>query len=62
MGKRAIDKTRKIENKNQRNVAFCKRKRGLLKKAIELSRLCDQNILMVVFDPDKQKAIIYQSH
>jgi hypothetical protein len=41
MGKRKIDKSKKIENKNQRSVAFCKRKRGFLKKAIELSRLCD---------------------
>jgi len=41
MGKRKIDKSKKIENKNQRNVAFCKRRRGFLKKAIELSRLCD---------------------
>jgi hypothetical protein len=41
MGKRTIDKSRKIEDKMQRKVAFCKRKRGFLKKAIELSTLCD---------------------
>lgn len=50
MGKRKIDKSKKIENKNQRSVAFCKRKRGFLKKAIELSRLCDQQIFMVMYD------------
>ena len=37
MGKKKIDKIKYIENKLKRSVAFCKRKRGFLKKAIELS-------------------------
>lgn len=41
MGKKKIDKLKLIESRTQRNVAFCKRKRGFLKKAIELSCLCD---------------------
>jgi hypothetical protein len=41
MGKKKIDKLKLIDNKLQRNVAFCKRKRGFLKKAIELSCLCE---------------------
>ena len=57
MGKRKIDKSKKIEDKNQRSVAFCKRRRGFLKKAIELSRLCDQRIFVVIYDPEKDKAI-----
>jgi hypothetical protein len=61
MGKRKIDKSKKIENKNQRNVAFCKRKRGLLKKAIEISRLCDLRMLIVMYDQDKQKAVVFHS-
>lgn len=61
MGKRKIDKSKKIEDKNQRGVAFCKRKRGFLKKAIELSRLCDQKIFMVMYDSDKDRVIQYSS-
>ena len=61
MGKRAIDKSKKIENKNQRSVAFCKRKRGFLKKAIELSRLCDQRIFLVMYDAEKNKVIQFCS-
>ena len=57
MGKRKIDKSKKIENKNQRNVAFCKRRRGFLKKAIELSRLCDQKIFLVIYDKERDRAI-----
>lgn len=59
MGRRAVDKTKKIESKNQRNVAFCKRRRGILKKAIEIARMCQQKVLMVIYDPDKNKAVHY---
>ena len=43
----------KIKESTQRNVTFCKRKRGLLKKVIELSVLCDIDIQMVMFDKEK---------
>lgn len=42
-----------VANKNQRNVTYSKRKRGILKKAIELSVLCAQDIYLVVFDKEK---------
>ena len=35
MGKRKIDNYKFIENKSYRNVTFCKRKNGIIKKAIE---------------------------
>ena len=44
---------KQIENETNRYVTFCKRKRGLLKKAIELSRLCDQHIYIAIFDEKK---------
>lgn len=61
MGKKKIDKLKLIEDKLHRNVAFCKRKRGFLKKAIELSQLCAQNILIIIHDPDKGRVIQYSS-
>jgi len=42
MGKAKFESIQKIENKSKLNVTFQKRKRGLLKKAIELSSLCEQ--------------------
>ncbi|KAG6475828.1 hypothetical protein ZIOFF_065057 [Zingiber officinale] len=40
---------RRIENLASRQVTFSKRRRGLLKKAFELSVLCDAEIGLIVF-------------
>jgi hypothetical protein len=61
MGKKKIDRLKTIENSLQRNVAFCKRKRGFLKKAIELSLLCAQDILIVIHDASKNRVIQFSS-
>lgn len=52
-GKRRTDTFDMIKDEHDRYVTFCKRKRGILKKAIELSRLCDQHVYMVIFDQSK---------
>ncbi|GLJ23977.1 hypothetical protein SUGI_0456070 [Cryptomeria japonica] len=38
-----------IENRINRQVTFCKRKNGLLKKAWELSVLCDAEVALIIF-------------
>ncbi|XP_042472169.1 MADS-box transcription factor 50-like [Zingiber officinale] len=40
---------RRIENLTSQQVAFSKHRRGLLKKAFELSVLCDAEIGLIVF-------------
>nr|GLL48557.1 MADS-box protein SOC1-like [Ipomoea trifida] len=42
---------KRIENATSRQVSFSKRRRGLLKKAFELSVLCDSEITLIVFSP-----------
>jgi hypothetical protein len=53
MGKKKIDNLLFIEDKNMRNITFCKRKRCLLKKTIEICSLCGLDMFMFVYDKDK---------
>ncbi|KAK4491618.1 hypothetical protein RD792_002373 [Penstemon davidsonii] len=40
---------KRIESTTNRQVTFCKRRNGLLKKAYELSVLCDAEVALIVF-------------
>ncbi|XP_022759588.1 agamous-like MADS-box protein AGL14 [Durio zibethinus] len=42
---------KRIENATSRQVTFSKRRNGLLKKAFELSVLCDAEIALIIFSP-----------
>eukprot|EP01018_Ginkgo_biloba_P003270 Gb_39109 [translate_table: standard] len=48
MGRRRVEFNR-IENRAKRQVTFSKRRNGLLKKAWELSVLCDAEVALVIF-------------
>ncbi|XP_022951685.1 truncated transcription factor CAULIFLOWER A [Cucurbita moschata] len=48
MGRGKVE-LKKIENKINRQVTFTKRRNGLLKKAYELSILCDAEVALIVF-------------
>ena len=61
MGRKRITEFEPIENKGLRNVTYCKRKRGLIKKAMELAMLCDQKISLVIYDDQKNKIVQYNS-
>jgi len=42
---------KKIENTTNRQVTFSKRRNGLIKKAYELSVLCDVDVALIMFSP-----------
>lgn len=50
MGRRKRE-IKKIENATSRQVTFSKRRNGLIKKAHELSVLCDTDVAVIVFSP-----------
>ena len=43
-------------------VLLNKRKRGFLRKCIELSQICDQEVLANFYDRDSGMLVTYQSH
>lgn len=59
MGRRKIE-IEPITNDRRRCVTFAKRKHGLIKKATELSVLCDAQVAVMVFSPN-QKVVVYSS-
>ena len=61
MGKRRLEKIEAIENLNHRKVTYCKRKKGLLKKSMELSILCDVTIFVLIYDKKLNKCVHYAS-
>lgn len=48
MGRGRVE-LKRIENKINRQVTFAKRRNGLLKKAYELSILCDAEVALIIF-------------
>ncbi|XP_031475337.1 MADS-box transcription factor 6-like isoform X2 [Nymphaea colorata] len=50
MGRGKVE-LKRIENVTSRQVTFSKRRNGLLKKAFELSLLCDVEVSLIIFSP-----------
>nr|AIZ95376.1 MADS30 [Erycina pusilla]AIZ95377.1 MADS31 [Erycina pusilla] len=48
---RAKLQIKRIENKTNMQVTFSKRRNGLIKKAYELSVLCDVDIALIMISP-----------
>jgi hypothetical protein len=61
MGRKKIEMDR-IEDERTRRVTFKKRRIGLLKKAIQLSKLTDAKIMLKVYNEEDDSLIEYFSH
>ena len=59
--KRRYEKIEKISNYNSKVISFYKRIKCLIKKGIELSVLCDQDIFIYVYDKEKKKMLHFAS-
>ncbi|XP_015579361.1 truncated transcription factor CAULIFLOWER A [Ricinus communis] len=60
MGRGKVE-LKRIENPTSRQVTFSKRRNGLLKKAFELSILCDAEVCLLIFSPTG-RAYQFSSH
>ena len=61
MGKKKYEQIQRIPSSNSRNITYFKRIKGLIKKAIEISVLCDQEVFMYVIDNRKNRILHYSS-
>lgn len=59
MGRRKVQ-IRRIQDDRARKVTFAKRKHGLVKKAMELSLLCDCDIALLIFTKEKPDQRFFQ--
>ena len=61
MGKTKIDNLKYIEDRNLRNISFHFRKRGLVKKSIEIASMCGLDVYLCIYDKERNKVVEYQS-
>ena len=61
MGRKKITEYQEIKDTSSKTVTYNKRKRGIIKKAVEISVLCGQSVLVAIHNKVNNKFVIYQS-
>ena len=61
MGKKKLEKIEKIADRTTRMITSNKRKKGIMKKAIELSKLCDHKVMLYIYDENIKKVTHFSS-
>ena len=61
MGAKKLKNYSLIDDKKVRVQTYTKRKRGLIKKAMELSKLCGVQIFLTIHDDKKSNLVVYNT-
>ena len=59
MGRKKITEYQEIQDTCSKTVTYNKRKRGIIKKAVEISVLCGQEVLLAIYNKVNNKFVIY---
>lgn len=62
MGLNKVNLDKKIIKKRARQNSFYKRKIGILRKIIQLSKLCDKNVLLYIYDEELAHLYEYKNN
>lgn len=61
MAKKKVPEYTQIQNKWTKTIVYNKRRKGIIKKAMEISVLCGQKVMLAIYNEENQKFVIYQS-
>jgi len=61
MPKFAHSRSQPIKDKQKRQVAYCRLKKELIKRAMEFSQMCANQVLVVVYDEERERMVYYSS-
>ena len=59
MGRKKITDYQEIPDQSSKTVTYNKRKRGIIKKAVEISVLCGQEVHVAIYNKINHKFVIY---
>ena len=61
MGRKKVTIFKEIENDTFKRISYSKRKRSVIKKGVELSLLCGQEVMLAIYNKVNNKLVLYQS-
>ena len=61
MGRKRVNVFKEIEDETFKRITYSKRKKGIIKKAFEISLLCGQDVMLTIYNKSNNKLVLYQS-
>ena len=62
MGLKAVNLDQKVNKRRARQNCFYKRKIGIMRKVIQLSKLCEKNVLLYIYDDELMHLYEYKNN
>jgi len=59
MGRKKVTVFKEIEDETFKRITYSKRKKGIIKKAVEISLLCGQEVMLTIYNKNNNKLVVY---